>query len=91
MSGSIALDTIGESVPYLASWAQAAPLETIEATAKLIDRLARRIEDALEGAAEAAEAEDNPCAGAPHRPSERLRELLGRRHFMPPHGRSQRP
>ena len=64
VSGSIGLDTIGESVPYLASWAQSAPLETIEATAKLIDRLARRIEDALEGAAETAEAEQNPCEGA---------------------------
>jgi len=65
VSGSIGLDTIGESVPYLASWAQAAPLETIEATAKLIDRLARRIEDPLESAAETAEAEENPCEGAP--------------------------
>ena len=65
VSGSIGLDTIGESVPYLASWAQSAPLETIEATAKLIDRLARRIEDALESAARAAEAQQDPCEGAP--------------------------
>jgi hypothetical protein len=37
-------------VPYLASWAEQAPIETIEATAALIDRVARRIEDALEPA-----------------------------------------
>ena len=65
VSGSIGLDTIGESVPYLASWAQSAPLETIEATAKLIDRLARRIEDALESAADAAEAEEEPSESVP--------------------------
>ena len=65
VAGSIGLDTIGESVPYLASWAQSAPLETIEATAKLIDRLARRIEDALEGAAGAAEAVQDAPVAAP--------------------------
>ena len=54
-TGSLGLDTEGRSIPYLASWAQSAPLETIEATAKLIDRLAGRIEDAVEGAAEAAD------------------------------------
>jgi len=65
VAGSVGLDTIGETAPYLASWAQSAPLETIEATAKLIDRLARRIEEALQGAAETAEAEEDPCEGAP--------------------------
>jgi hypothetical protein len=35
------------SIPYLASWAQSAELETIERTAGLIDRLASRIETAL--------------------------------------------
>lgn len=55
VSGSLGLDTIGQTAPYLASWAENAPLETIEATAKLIDRLAGRIEDALEGAQEGGE------------------------------------
>ncbi len=46
--GGLGVDTTGNSVPYLASWAEQAPIETIEATAALIDRLARRIEDALD-------------------------------------------
>ncbi|HEY4280346.1 MAG TPA: hypothetical protein VGM91_19140 [Conexibacter sp.] len=45
--GSIDFDTSSETVPYLASWAQAAPLAVIEAAAKGIDRLATRIENAL--------------------------------------------
>jgi len=44
--GALGLDTAGYSIPYLATWAQAAQIETIERTAGLIDRLARRIEDA---------------------------------------------
>jgi hypothetical protein len=35
------------SIPYLASWAESAELDTIERTAGLIDRLASRIETAL--------------------------------------------
>jgi antirestriction protein ArdC len=46
----LGVDTAQNSVPYLASWAEQAPIETIEATAGLIDRLARRIEDAVEPA-----------------------------------------
>ena len=42
--GACGLDA---AVPYLASWAEQAELQTIEQTAKLIDRLARRIEDPL--------------------------------------------
>lgn len=45
--GACGLDVAGAAVPYLASWAEQAELETIEQTAKLIDRLARRIEDPL--------------------------------------------
>jgi hypothetical protein len=44
--GALGLDTAGHSVPYLASWSQQTPLATIERRAGLIDRLARRIEDA---------------------------------------------
>jgi antirestriction protein ArdC len=44
--GSLGLDTSGYSVPYLASWATEAEIETIEQRAALIDRLARRIEEA---------------------------------------------
>jgi antirestriction protein ArdC len=35
------------SITYLASWSERAPSETIERTAALIDRLSRRIEDAV--------------------------------------------
>ena len=45
--GSIGLDTAGYSVPYLASWAEAASLDVLEQTAGLIDRLAKRLEDAV--------------------------------------------
>jgi antirestriction protein ArdC len=43
--GALGLDSSGYSIPYLASWAQGGNLETLEQTATLIDRLARRIED----------------------------------------------
>ena len=45
--GSIGLDTSGYSIPYLAGWSQRGELETIERAATTIDRLARRIEDAV--------------------------------------------
>ncbi len=45
--GACGLDVAGATVPYLASWSEQAELETIERTARLIDRLARRIEDPL--------------------------------------------
>lgn len=48
IAGGLGIDMTGASVPYLASWAERAPLATIEAAANLIDRLARRIEGALE-------------------------------------------
>ncbi len=47
--GGLGVDTSGFTIPYLASWAQNAERETIEQTAALIDRLARRIEHAIEG------------------------------------------
>jgi antirestriction protein ArdC len=47
VTASLGLDTSGFSIPYLASWSQQAPLETIEQAAETIDRLARRIEDAV--------------------------------------------
>jgi antirestriction protein ArdC len=46
--GSMGLDTSGYSVPYLASWSEGAPLETIETAAATIDRIAKRIEERLE-------------------------------------------
>lgn len=48
--GSLGIDTSGYSIPYLASWSENAELATIEHAAALIDRIARRIEDALEAA-----------------------------------------
>jgi antirestriction protein ArdC len=45
--GSAGLDISGYAIPYLASWCEEAPLETIHACAAMIDRYARRLEDVL--------------------------------------------
>jgi antirestriction protein ArdC len=47
VTGALGIDTGPYSVAYVASWAHAAGLETVQRTARLIDRLARRIEDAV--------------------------------------------
>jgi hypothetical protein len=44
---TVGLDTSGNSIPYLSSWAESSSLEVLEQSAQLTDRLARRIEDAL--------------------------------------------
>jgi antirestriction protein ArdC len=46
--GSAGLDTSGYVIPYLASWSQEAPLETIRGCAGMIDRYARRLEEVLQ-------------------------------------------
>src|SRR4051794_29861429 len=46
--GSMGLDASSYSVPYLTSWAEEAELETIQAAAGTIDRIAKRLEDQLE-------------------------------------------
>jgi hypothetical protein len=43
----VGLDSSASAVPYLASWDQSAAPDTFEQTAALVDRLARRLEDAL--------------------------------------------
>jgi antirestriction protein ArdC len=43
--GSLGLDTSGYSIPYLASWAQHASMETIGRSAGMVDRVAKRIEE----------------------------------------------
>jgi hypothetical protein len=43
----IGLDTSAAAVPYLATWAESAPQDTFERIAGLVDRLARRLEQAL--------------------------------------------
>jgi antirestriction protein ArdC len=45
--GALGLDSSCYSIPYLASWAAKDDIETLERTATLIDRLARRIETAV--------------------------------------------
>jgi antirestriction protein ArdC len=59
-SGALGLDSSGYSVPYLTSWSETTGIETIHHAAALIDRLARRIEDAIH----AAPLDDNADAGA---------------------------
>ncbi|MFL5844325.1 MAG: ArdC-like ssDNA-binding domain-containing protein [Solirubrobacteraceae bacterium] len=54
--GSAGLDVSGYVIPYLASWSQDAPLDTVQSCAGMIDRYARRLEDVLHaGLAEVAE------------------------------------
>ncbi len=43
--GSLGLDTSGYSIPYLASWAERASMDTIERAAGMVDRVAKRIEE----------------------------------------------
>jgi hypothetical protein len=43
----VGFDTSAAAVPYLASWADSAPSDTFERIAALVDRLARRLENAL--------------------------------------------
>ena len=45
---SLGIDAGQSAVPYLASWSEQAPIEVIEQHARLIDRLARRIETAID-------------------------------------------
>ena len=46
--GAVGLDTSANSIPYLTAWSQDTELAILERTAALINRLANRIEDALE-------------------------------------------
>jgi len=46
--GFLGLDTAGNSIPYLASWAEDTPADAFERIAALVDRLARRLENNLD-------------------------------------------
>lgn len=43
----VGLDSSPAAVPYLASWAEAAAPDSFQRVAELVNRLARRLEDAL--------------------------------------------
>ncbi len=45
--GSVGLDVSGESIPYIAGWGEKGALEAIREYAETIDKIARRIEEAL--------------------------------------------
>ena len=47
VTSSVGFDASGYSIAYLCSWSQDTPIETIERTGTLIDRLATRLEDVL--------------------------------------------
>jgi hypothetical protein len=47
---SVGLDTSGSTVPYVAGWGESGELDSIRTYAETIDKLARRIEEALAGA-----------------------------------------
>ena len=53
----VGLDSSASAIPYLASWAESAAADTFERIAELVDRLARRLENAL-----GAEQADQPAA-----------------------------
>lgn len=72
---SLGIDAEAKSIPYLASWAQNTELSVIEHTAALIDRLARRIENAIES-----DKDDNEPAASdqndPAAPSDRDGQMV---------------
>lgn len=45
--GSVGLDVSGESIPYIAGWGEKGALEAIREYAETIDKIAKRIEEAL--------------------------------------------
>ena len=47
LAGQVGLDVGGESIPYVAGWGEAGELDAIREYAETIDRIARRIEDAI--------------------------------------------
>jgi hypothetical protein len=68
VASTLGVDTTGSSIPYLASWAQSAPIAAIEHAAKLIDTIAGRIEFALlddDGQPRVPVERCDNCAGAP--------------------------
>jgi antirestriction protein ArdC len=48
VAGALGLQVDGFAIPYLASWSEGTDLAVIERAAGVIDRLAKRIEDAAE-------------------------------------------
>ena len=52
VAGALGLQVDGFAIPYLASWSEGTDLAVIERAAGLIDRLAKRIEDAVQPATE---------------------------------------
>ncbi len=46
--GFLGLDTTGNSIPYMAVWSEGLPDDAFEPIAGLVDRLARRLEDAVD-------------------------------------------
>jgi hypothetical protein len=51
--GFLGLDTSANSIPYLAAWREDTPADAFERVAGLVDRLARRLEDALDPSGQA--------------------------------------
>jgi antirestriction protein ArdC len=63
--GGLGIDTTGYSIPYLASWSDSdAEMTIIESCAELIDRHAKRIEDAIGGAPDLGAVGSSWCGSA---------------------------
>lgn len=56
--GAVGLDTSGETIPYVAGWGESGALEAVTEFAKVIDTLARRVEQALADQAQPAVSTD---------------------------------
>jgi len=75
--GTAGLDVAGYAIPYLASWSEAASIDTIEQGARLIDRLARRIETAIEATGKAGDEGDLVAEAAAVKPVEEQLVAVG--------------
>ena len=52
VTAGVGLDVQGETVPYIAGWGEDGALQAVSEFAETIDRVARRIEEALQGVGE---------------------------------------
>jgi len=78
-SFSIGLDTSGSTVPYIAGWGENGELDAIRNYAETIDKLARRVENAIR---ETASHSVVRCAVQHHSPTTSRCGSRGRTHHV---------
>jgi len=67
VAATAGLDTTTNSIPYLTAWSENTPITTIHAHAALIDRLAQRLENAINPYATTTDGDAHPAAETPTR------------------------